>query len=74
MGIDDLEANGMMSHLLTAREAGEDTGHRGQRVFAKDPTAGREADSWGAPPSNSSRARRTMRELPDVRAITRGHP
>ncbi|CAM4015536.1 hypothetical protein G4177_05800 [Corallococcus sp. ZKHCc1 1396] len=34
MAIDDLRANGMMSHLLTSLEAGEDIGHYGRLLFA----------------------------------------
>lgn len=34
MAVEDLKANGMMSHLLTSLEAGEDIGHYGRLVFA----------------------------------------
>jgi hypothetical protein len=34
MAIEDVKANGMMSHLLEALEAGEDIGHYGRLVFA----------------------------------------
>ncbi|MCY1031107.1 hypothetical protein OV207_06535 [Corallococcus sp. BB11-1] len=54
MAIDDLRANGMMSHLLTSLEAGEDIGHYGRLLFAMVArhfvdAASEEADSTGAP-------------------------
>ncbi|MBF5045452.1 hypothetical protein FGE12_23800 [Aggregicoccus sp. 17bor-14] len=34
MAFDDLKRNGMMAHLLSSLEAGEDIGHYGRLVFA----------------------------------------